>query len=44
MSTGCSAAWHLRNDEVVGLARVVAHHGGIYASHIRSESGLLLNR
>jgi len=32
-------AW---TGEVIGLAQVVAHHGGIYASHIRSESDLLL--
>ncbi|MHB1155943.1 MAG: N-acyl-D-amino-acid deacylase family protein [Phycisphaerales bacterium] len=29
-------------DEVVELAHVVAHHGGLYASHLRSESDQLL--
>jgi N-acyl-D-amino-acid deacylase len=29
-------------EEVIGLARVAARHGGVYASHIRSESNLLL--
>ena len=29
-------------EEVVGLARAAARHGGVYASHIRSESDLVL--
>lgn len=29
-------------DEIVELARTVAEHGGVYASHIRSESDRLL--
>jgi N-acyl-D-amino-acid deacylase len=29
-------------EEVIGLARAAARHGGIYASHIRSESDLVL--
>ncbi|MFH1570106.1 MAG: D-aminoacylase [Gemmatimonadota bacterium] len=29
-------------DEVVGLARVAQRHGGVYASHIRSESDGLI--
>ncbi|MFA7237217.1 MAG: amidohydrolase family protein [Phycisphaeraceae bacterium] len=29
-------------DEIVELAHVVAHHGGLYASHLRSESDQLL--
>jgi N-acyl-D-amino-acid deacylase len=34
--------FYARTGEVIGLARVAAHHGGIYASHIRSEGNLLL--
>ena len=32
-----------RTEEVVGLAKVAAQQGGIYASHIRSESDRLLD-
>jgi len=44
MSTGLfyPPGFYARTQEVIGLARVVARHGGIYASHIRSESDLLL--
>ncbi len=31
-----------RTDEIVGLAKVAARHGGLYASHIRNEGGGLL--
>jgi N-acyl-D-amino-acid deacylase len=34
--------FYARTQEVIGLARVAARHGGIYASHIRSEADLLL--
>lgn len=30
-------------DEIAELAKVAAHHGGIYASHIRNEGGRLLD-
>ncbi len=33
---------YTHTEEVIGLARVAAHCGGIYASHIRNESDLLL--
>jgi N-acyl-D-amino-acid deacylase len=44
MSTGLfyPPGFYARSEEVVGLARVVAERGGTYASHIRSESDLLL--
>lgn len=29
---------YARTEEVIGLAQVVARHGGIYATHLRSES------
>jgi N-acyl-D-amino-acid deacylase len=32
-----------QTDEVVALARVVAYNGGIYASHVRSESDQVLS-
>jgi N-acyl-D-amino-acid deacylase len=35
---GCYA----RTEEIIGLARVVAHHGGVYATHPRSESDRVL--
>jgi N-acyl-D-aspartate/D-glutamate deacylase len=28
---------HARTEELIGLARVAAEHGGVYASHIRDE-------
>ena len=44
LSTGLyyPPGYYARTEEVIGLARVTARHGGIYASHIRSESDLLL--
>ena len=33
--------FYTRIEEVIGLARVAARHGGIYASHIRNESDRL---
>jgi N-acyl-D-amino-acid deacylase len=44
LSTGLfyPPGFYARTEEVINLARVAAHHGGIYASHIRSESDLLL--
>jgi len=44
MSTGLYYAWntHADVDEVVEVARVVASHGGLYASHIRNESDRLV--
>jgi N-acyl-D-amino-acid deacylase len=33
---------YARTDEVVGLARAAARYGGVYATHIRSESDELL--
>jgi N-acyl-D-amino-acid deacylase len=35
---GCYAA----TEEIVSLCRVVAHHGGLYASHIRGERETIL--
>lgn len=32
-----------KTDEIIGLAKVVARHGGIYASHIRNESDGVLD-
>ncbi|MEM3622839.1 MAG: D-aminoacylase [Candidatus Bathyarchaeia archaeon] len=32
-----------KTDEIVSLAKVTAQHGGIYSSHIRNESDLLLD-
>ncbi|HVL11103.1 MAG TPA: D-aminoacylase [Gemmata sp.] len=34
---------YARTDEIVALAKVAAKHGGLYASHIRNESGGLLD-
>ena len=34
--------FYAKTEEVIGLARAAARHGGIYTSHIRSESDLLL--
>jgi N-acyl-D-aspartate/D-glutamate deacylase len=34
---------YAKTDELVALARVAARHGGLYASHIRNESGGLLD-
>ena len=40
LSTGLfyPPGFYARIEEVIGLARVAARHGGIYASHIRSET------
>ncbi|MEM3699685.1 MAG: D-aminoacylase [Candidatus Bathyarchaeia archaeon] len=32
-----------KTDEIISLAKVAAQHGGIYTSHIRNESDLLLD-
>lgn len=44
LSTGLvyAPAMHAQPDEIEALARVVARHGGIYATHMRSEGGALL--
>jgi len=44
LSTGLyyPPGYYAQTGEVIGLARAAARHGGIYASHIRSESDLLL--
>jgi N-acyl-D-amino-acid deacylase len=44
LSTGLfyPPGFYAQTEEVVGLARVAARHGGIYASHIRSETDRLL--
>jgi N-acyl-D-amino-acid deacylase len=44
MSTGLyyPPGFYAKTEEVIGLARVVAEHGGVYASHIRSESDALM--
>ncbi len=33
--------YYAKTEEVIGLAKVVARHGGIYATHMRSESDLI---
>ena len=44
LSTGLyyPPGFYTHTEEVIGLARVAAQHGGIYATHIRNESDLLL--
>jgi len=44
LSTGLyyPPGYYATTEEIIGLARAAARHGGIYASHIRSESDLLL--
>ena len=44
LSTGLfyPPGFYAQTAEVIGLARAAARHGGIYASHIRSESDTLL--
>lgn len=44
MSTGLYYSWNTAADvdELVEVARVVASHGGLYASHIRSEADGLI--
>jgi len=43
LSTGLfyPPGYYARTEEVVGLARVAARYGGIYATHLRSESDRL---
>jgi N-acyl-D-amino-acid deacylase len=45
MSTGLIyvPSVYAETDEIIALAKVVAAHGGIYASHIRGESETLLD-
>lgn len=44
LSTGLvyAPAMHARPEEIQALAKVVARRGGIYATHMRSEGGALL--
>ncbi len=44
LSTGLyyPPGYYAQTEEVIGLAKVAARYGGIYASHIRSETDLLL--
>jgi N-acyl-D-amino-acid deacylase len=44
LSTGLfyPPGFYAQTEEVIGLARAVARYGGLYASHIRSESDTLL--
>jgi len=44
LSTGLiyAPAMFAQAEEIVALAKVVAHRGGIYATHMRSEGGTLL--
>jgi N-acyl-D-amino-acid deacylase len=44
LSTGLyyPPGYYAKTKEVIGLARAAARNGGIYASHIRSESDLVL--
>ncbi len=44
LSTGLyyPPGYYAATDEVVGLARVLRKHGGIYTSHVRSESDTVL--
>jgi N-acyl-D-amino-acid deacylase len=45
LSTGLiyTPGTYAKTDEIIALAKVVAKHGGMYASHIRNESGGLLD-
>jgi len=45
LSTGLyyPPGYYARTEEVIGLARAAARYGGIYASHVRSESDKLLD-
>jgi N-acyl-D-aspartate/D-glutamate deacylase len=45
LSTGLiyNPGTYAKTDEITALAKVVAKHGGMYASHIRNESGGLLD-
>lgn len=44
LSTGLfyPPGYYATTEEIIGLARVVGEYGGIYASHVRSESDLVL--
>jgi N-acyl-D-amino-acid deacylase len=44
LSTGLyyPPGYYAQTGEVIGLARAAARHGGIYATHMRSESDLIL--
>jgi N-acyl-D-amino-acid deacylase len=44
LSTGLfyPPGFYAKIDEVIGLAKAAARYGGIYASHVRSESDLLI--
>jgi len=45
MSTGLVTppGTYSKTEEIIELAKVVAKHGGIYASHIRGEAGTLID-
>ncbi len=45
MSTGLVTppGTYSQTEEIIELAKVVARHGGIYASHIRGEAGTLID-
>ncbi len=45
LSTGLiyNPGTYAKTDEIAALAKVAARHGGLYASHIRNESGRLLD-
>jgi N-acyl-D-amino-acid deacylase len=45
LSTGLiyNPGTYAKTEEIVALAKVAAGHGGLYASHIRNESGALLD-
>jgi N-acyl-D-amino-acid deacylase len=45
LSTGLiyNPGTYAKTDEIVALAKVANRHGGMYASHIRNESGTLLD-
>ncbi len=45
MATGLiyNPGTYAKTDEIIALAKVVSRHGGLYASHIRNESGALLD-
>jgi N-acyl-D-amino-acid deacylase len=44
LSTGLfyPPGYYARSEEVIGLAQAAGRHGGVYASHIRSESDTVL--
>jgi len=45
MATGLiyNPGTYAKTDEIIALAKIVGKHGGMYASHIRNESGGLLD-